>query len=240
MAAPSESAGLQVEFNGGLVTEAKESSAEGTGMMIAFVVLAITLGSLLAAGLPLLTALIGVGIGVAGLTALSGVVELSKTAPDPGHDARPCRRDRLRTVHPLPPPPEHGRRAGHARGGRAGHRNRRQRRRVRRRDRDNRARRPDRREHPVPDGDGPGGGGHGDDCRADRALRCYRRCSASPAGGVARFNRVLGYRPGGRGKGTDRETAGLRWARFVTAPPPPGDGSCAGVAGLGRRCRRCT
>ena len=35
-------------------------------MMVGFVVLAITLGSLLAAGLPLLTALIGVGIGVAG------------------------------------------------------------------------------------------------------------------------------------------------------------------------------
>ena len=42
-------------------------------MMVAFVVLAITLGSLLAAGLPLITALIGVGIGVTGLTALSGV-----------------------------------------------------------------------------------------------------------------------------------------------------------------------
>jgi uncharacterized membrane protein YdfJ with MMPL/SSD domain len=80
-AGPAEAAGLQVEFNGGLVTEAKESSSEGTGMLIAFVVLAITLGSLLAAGMPLLTALICVAIGVAGLTALSGVVELSDTAP---------------------------------------------------------------------------------------------------------------------------------------------------------------
>jgi putative drug exporter of the RND superfamily len=81
VARPAETAGLQVEFNGGLVTEAEEASSEGTGMMIAFVVLAITLGSLLAAGLPLLTALIGVGIGVSALTALSGMVELSETAP---------------------------------------------------------------------------------------------------------------------------------------------------------------
>jgi RND superfamily putative drug exporter len=50
-------------------------------MMVAFLVLAITLGSLIAAGLPLLTALLGVGIGVTGLTALSGVIQLSDTAP---------------------------------------------------------------------------------------------------------------------------------------------------------------
>jgi putative drug exporter of the RND superfamily len=50
-------------------------------MMIGFVVLAITLGSLLAAGLPLITAIVGVGIGVTALTALSGVIDLSETAP---------------------------------------------------------------------------------------------------------------------------------------------------------------
>ena len=44
-------------------TEESETSAESTGMLIGFVVLAITLGSLLAAGMPLLTAVIGVGIG---------------------------------------------------------------------------------------------------------------------------------------------------------------------------------
>ena len=50
-------------------------------MMVAFLVLAITLASLLAAGMPLLTAALGVGIGMAGLTALSGVIDLSETAP---------------------------------------------------------------------------------------------------------------------------------------------------------------
>jgi RND superfamily putative drug exporter len=80
-AAPARSAGLTVEFGNGIVTESSESNAETTGMLIGFVVLAITLGSLLAAGLPLATALIGVGIGVTGLTALSGVVSESETAP---------------------------------------------------------------------------------------------------------------------------------------------------------------
>src|SRR5262249_9985287 len=69
------------EFGNGIVTESTESNAETTGMLIGFVVLAITLGSLLAAGLPLLRAIIGVGIGVTGLTALSGVIDESETAP---------------------------------------------------------------------------------------------------------------------------------------------------------------
>jgi uncharacterized membrane protein YdfJ with MMPL/SSD domain len=80
-ARPARDAGLQVEFGGRLVTEEEETSSESMGMMVAFVVLAITLGSLLAAGLPLITAIIGVGIGITSLTALSGVIDLSETAP---------------------------------------------------------------------------------------------------------------------------------------------------------------
>jgi uncharacterized membrane protein YdfJ with MMPL/SSD domain len=80
-ATPARDAGLQVEFGGGIVTDDSESNSETIGMMVGFVVLAITLGSLLAAGLPLITAIIGVLIGVTSLTALSGVVDLSSTAP---------------------------------------------------------------------------------------------------------------------------------------------------------------
>jgi len=80
-AAPAEKAGLQVEYGGGLVAEEAHASSESLGMLIGFVVLAITLGSLLAAGMPLITALIGVGIGVAGITAVSGAVEVSSVAP---------------------------------------------------------------------------------------------------------------------------------------------------------------
>jgi len=57
------------------------ASAEVAGIVIALVVLAITFGSLLAAGMSLLTALIGVGIGLTGITTLTGFVELSSTTP---------------------------------------------------------------------------------------------------------------------------------------------------------------
>ena len=49
--------------------------------MIGFLVLAITLGSLVAAGLPLLTAILGVAISVGTVTALTGALELTETAP---------------------------------------------------------------------------------------------------------------------------------------------------------------
>jgi putative drug exporter of the RND superfamily len=76
-----EKAGLQVEFSGGIVTDDAETNSESLGMLVAFMVLAITLASLLAAGMPLLTAALGVIIGMTGLTALSGAIQLSETAP---------------------------------------------------------------------------------------------------------------------------------------------------------------
>jgi uncharacterized membrane protein YdfJ with MMPL/SSD domain len=78
---PAEHAGMQVEYSGGIAAEGGKTNAESVGMMVALLVLAITLGSLIAAGLPLITAALGVGIGVTALTALSGVIELSETAP---------------------------------------------------------------------------------------------------------------------------------------------------------------
>jgi uncharacterized membrane protein YdfJ with MMPL/SSD domain len=80
-AEPARDARLQVEFGGGVITDESESPAEAVGMMVGFLVLAITLGSLLAAGLPLITALIGVLLGTGGITALSGAIEVSETAP---------------------------------------------------------------------------------------------------------------------------------------------------------------
>ena len=80
-AKPAEDAGLQVEFGGGVVHNESESMAEAVGLMVGFLVLAITLGSLLAAGLPLITAVVGVMIGMLGVTAISGVIEVSETAP---------------------------------------------------------------------------------------------------------------------------------------------------------------
>ena len=51
-AEPAAAEGMQVEFGGGLVTEEHKSTAELLGIMVGFLVLAITLGSMIAAGLP--------------------------------------------------------------------------------------------------------------------------------------------------------------------------------------------
>jgi putative drug exporter of the RND superfamily len=80
-----EDAGLQVEF-GGEATQAvpAQGAAEAIGVLVAVVVLAVTFGSMLAAGLPLLTALIGVGAGMAGVLTLSSVVDLTAATPTLG------------------------------------------------------------------------------------------------------------------------------------------------------------
>src|SRR5689334_5608758 len=57
---PAEQAGMQVEYGGGIATDGEQANSESVGMMVAFLVLALTLGSLVAAGLPLITALLGV------------------------------------------------------------------------------------------------------------------------------------------------------------------------------------
>ncbi|HEX2901987.1 MAG TPA: MMPL family transporter [Jatrophihabitans sp.] len=84
VAAPqaARSAGLTVVVGGdAVVPNNGPGSTELIGVVVGAVVLAITFGSLIAAGLPLLTALIGVGVGLAGLFGISHWVELSSTAP---------------------------------------------------------------------------------------------------------------------------------------------------------------
>jgi len=54
---------------------------EVIGLAVAALVLVLTLGSLIAAGLPLITALVGVGIGVGGAYALSTAVEMNSATP---------------------------------------------------------------------------------------------------------------------------------------------------------------
>ncbi|MBE1486084.1 MMPL family transporter [Plantactinospora soyae] len=75
-------AGLQVEHGGEVMSGVPEfGGTEAIGVVIALVVLIVTLGSLVAAGMTMLNALIGVGAGMAGLYALSSTVELTSTAP---------------------------------------------------------------------------------------------------------------------------------------------------------------
>ncbi|AQA13597.1 MMPL family transporter [Streptomyces malaysiensis] len=75
-----EKSGLTVQIGGDALQEMPETgSTEIIGIAISAVVLAITFGSLVAAGLPLLTALIGVGIGISAITALATTLGLSTT-----------------------------------------------------------------------------------------------------------------------------------------------------------------
>ncbi|WP_309060670.1 MMPL family transporter [Streptomyces sp.] len=73
--------GLTVEVGGdALATQpAAGGSAEAMGLLVAAVVLVITFGSMAAAGLPLLTAIIGVGISMTGIIALGSTFGLSLT-----------------------------------------------------------------------------------------------------------------------------------------------------------------
>ncbi|WP_083749511.1 MMPL family transporter [Frankia sp. CcI49] len=71
-------AGLTVEAGGDAAEEASHSGAtELIGLAVAAVVLVITLGSLVAAGLPLLVAIVSVGIAMTAITAATGFMELS-------------------------------------------------------------------------------------------------------------------------------------------------------------------
>ncbi|PAZ14609.1 hypothetical protein CLM62_18435 [Streptomyces sp. SA15] len=73
--------GLTVDVGGDALQAAAEAGAIGEviGLAIAAVILVLTLGSLVAAGLPLLTAIIGVGIGVSTITALANALDLGDT-----------------------------------------------------------------------------------------------------------------------------------------------------------------
>lgn len=56
-------------------------STEAVGVVVAAIVLFITLGSVVAAGLPLITALLGVGISVGGAFALSSIIQMNDITP---------------------------------------------------------------------------------------------------------------------------------------------------------------
>ncbi|AVV42176.1 hypothetical protein C6376_12800 [Streptomyces sp. P3] len=73
--------GLTVDVGGDALQVAAEPGAIGevVGLAIAAVVLVLTLGSLVAAGLPLLTAIVGVGIGVSTITVLAKALDLGDT-----------------------------------------------------------------------------------------------------------------------------------------------------------------
>lgn len=76
-------AGLQAEAGGaGFGDPIRiEPISELIGVVVAFIVLVITFGSLLAAGLPLVTAVIGVALGALGITGATAFVQLNNITP---------------------------------------------------------------------------------------------------------------------------------------------------------------
>ena len=76
-------AGVEVDYSAEIVSDISSilGPAELVGVAVAVVVLLVLLGSLLAAGLPLITALVGVGVGIGGAMALSGTVEMTSVTP---------------------------------------------------------------------------------------------------------------------------------------------------------------
>ncbi|MEU4221682.1 MMPL family transporter [Actinoplanes sp. NPDC026623] len=73
-------AGLAVEMGGDAMQEQGDpGNSEVLGILVAAVVLVVTFGSLVAAGLPLLTAILGVGAAMLGIQIASGFVDLGNS-----------------------------------------------------------------------------------------------------------------------------------------------------------------
>ncbi|WP_436772925.1 MMPL family transporter [Yinghuangia sp. YIM S09857] len=84
IAQDAETETLQVEVGGGAVREAQEESggaAEGAGMLAALVILVLLFGSVLAAALPLITALFAVGGAIGLITMASHVATVADFTP---------------------------------------------------------------------------------------------------------------------------------------------------------------
>ncbi|WP_433830783.1 MMPL family transporter [Actinoplanes sp. CA-015351] len=72
--------GVAAEFSGEVTETVEESHAsEALGIIVAAFVLLITFGSLVAAGLPLVTAIVGVGVGMLGIEIATGFFDLSSS-----------------------------------------------------------------------------------------------------------------------------------------------------------------
>jgi RND superfamily putative drug exporter len=83
VAGPARAAGLEVAYSGGVIVTSSSGQDYGDviGLAIAFIVLLVVFGRALPATLPLLTALVGVGLGLLVVTILAGLVSVSSTTP---------------------------------------------------------------------------------------------------------------------------------------------------------------
>ena len=76
-------AGLEAEVNGQGMSDFAPpgGAAELVGIGLALVVLVLTFGSLVGAGMPILTAIFGVGLGLTGVTAMTAFLDINSSTP---------------------------------------------------------------------------------------------------------------------------------------------------------------
>ena len=82
--APTRDDGIQVELGGDLPDTAAapmKGQGELIGIAVALLILVLAFGSVVGSGLPVAVALVGLGVGSAGITLLAGVMDVSPTAP---------------------------------------------------------------------------------------------------------------------------------------------------------------
>jgi len=81
--AEARDAGLFAEANGSGMGSMEEpgGTSELIGIGVALVVLVLTFGSLVGAGLPILTALFGLGLGITGITAMTAFMDIGSSTP---------------------------------------------------------------------------------------------------------------------------------------------------------------
>ncbi|HTL87674.1 MAG TPA: MMPL family transporter [Acidimicrobiia bacterium] len=75
------SADVQIELGGSMFVDQTQPASEGIGIAAAILILLLAFGSLLAMGLPIMTALFGIGIGLATVTLLARVLDIPSFAP---------------------------------------------------------------------------------------------------------------------------------------------------------------
>jgi putative drug exporter of the RND superfamily len=73
--------GIEVDYSKEVTGSSFQFGTEAVGVAVAAVVLLVVLGSLLAAGLPLLTALVGVGVGLLGVLTVTYWVQMTEVTP---------------------------------------------------------------------------------------------------------------------------------------------------------------
>jgi putative drug exporter of the RND superfamily len=78
--APARSSGLRTYFGGDAAAPLATGSTEALGVLVALIVLVITFGSLLSAGMPLMGAILGVAIGLLGVGVVNSVLQLNSAA----------------------------------------------------------------------------------------------------------------------------------------------------------------